>query len=541
MTSDFRPEPTLRTYLLILRQRKWWVIGVAVLSLSVSLALSFVESKQYSATAHLLVQPSSEAMALGSQLPVTQADVQTELQLVTSAAVKQAVYHELRNQPSVSAAEVAQTNVIAITATSTIPARSALIANAYARAFVAYHRSVTVANLTAAEEQLRAQISSLAKQIKSLQSGANSASAVTALLSQEAVLKEQISQLQVNGAVALGDIELITPAQVPTSPSSPNPTRNGLLGLAAGLILGLGVAFLRDNLDDALSSKEAAEHLGGAPVLGMIPTVTSWKRIGQPLLVSTADPLAPAAEAYRSLRTSLQFARQERDIRTILVTSPAAAEGKTTTLANLGAVFSQAGDRVVLVSCDLRRPRLGGFFDLDEHIGLTAVLLGEVALQDALRPVNDQGSLWVLGSGPIPPNPAELLGGSSAREIFANLRENFDLVLIDSPPILPVTDAAVLSKDTDATLLVVAATQTRQGDLRRAAEKLSQVNAAIVGIVMNEVTKQDGYGYGYGYGSYKPDRAFPSGVQRTNSKASARHANGKTAIQASSFDHHDPA
>jgi capsular exopolysaccharide synthesis family protein len=298
--------------------------------------------------------------------------------------------------------------------------------------------------------------------------------------------------------VTTGGVEFVTPAQPPSSPSAPKPIQDGALGLTAGLILGLAWAFVRESFDDALTSKEATEQLSGSPVLAMVPMVASWKRREQPLVVSISQPLSPAAEAYRSLRTSLQFIRQERELRTILVTSPAATEGKTSTIANLGAVFAHAGERVLLVSCDLRRPRLGKFFGLAEQAGLTSVLMGRGQLAAAVQRVND--TMWLLGSGPVPPNPAELLSGSQTRQLFAALRADFDLVLIDSPPVLPVTDAAVLSNYVDGTLLVVAAGQTKRVELQRAAEKLAQVNAPVVGIVLNEVTRQSGYGYGYGNG-----------------------------------------
>ncbi len=537
MTTGIGAEPGLRSYALVVRRRKWWVIGLGLAGLGISVAISVTSANQYSATAQVLVQPSGGSAALGAApQPVTPIQVQTSLLLVSSAPVKQAVFRQLGTEPAVSAAQVAQTNIIAITAISTAPARAALIANTYAREFIKHQRTVAFRELTAAELQLRAQIRSLRKQIKTLRAATGAASEVAALLNQQAVLKEQLAQMQVNGTVTTGGLSLVTPAQAPASPSAPKPRRDGLLGLAAGLILGLGAAFLRDNLDDALNSKEAAEHIGGAPVLAAVPMVTSWKKRDKPLVVSIASPTSPAAEAYRSLRTSLQFARQEHDLQTILVTSPAAAEGKTSTLANLGAVFAQAGEQVVLVSCDLRRPRLGKFFALDEEIGLTTMMLGQHSLEQAVQPVHGHQGLWVLGAGPLPPNPAELLNGTQAREAFAALRKGFDLVLIDSPPLLPVTDAVVLSKEADGVLLIVAAGQTRRGDLHRAAEKLAQVNAPVLGLVLNEVTRQGGNGYSnaysYGYGTYVaagPDRP------RTNVPV---HANGNGSVPASVISKH---
>ncbi len=529
MTSEFGSDPTLRSYAHLVRKRKWWVIAFALVGLAVSLAISFLEAKEYSATAQVLVQPSSQTGALGTtQQPVTPTQVQTMLQLVTSAPVTSAVRRTLGSAPAVTAAEVAQTNVIGITAVSTSPARSALIANAYAQAFIKTQRTTALSNLTSAETQIRSQIRSVGKQIRQLQRTKGTASELTALTNQQAVLREQLSQMQVGGAGSTSGLTLVTPAQAPASPSSPKPMQNGLLGLAAGLILGLAAAFLRESFDDAVNSKEMAEEFGGASVIAAVPMVNSWKKRDKPLVVSLARPMSPAAEAYRSLRTSLQFARQDGDVRMVLVTSPAAAEGKSTTLANLGAMFAQAGERVVLVSCDLRKPRLGKFFGVDEGQGLTTAILGEQRLEDLIKPLPGDTNLWLLPSGEPPPNPAELLNGKRVQQVFATLRELFDLVLIDSPPVLPVTDAVVLSKDADATLLVVAAGQTSRGDLQRAAEKLKQVQARVTGIVLNETSRQgSAYGYRYGYGgTYVSDLAIPHVPAQTNGSAAASHRGG---------------
>jgi len=521
--TEFGTEPSFRTYLHILRQRKWWVGSIAMLGLAASLAFSFTAHKQYSATAQLLVQPSVETSGLSVvQEPVTQTDVETELQLVTSAPVQQAVRNRLKSTPAVSASEVGQTDVMAITATSGTPSQASLIANLYATAFVQYQQEVASHSLATAEAQVSTQISSIEKQVSSLH-GNTTSPAATALLNQEAVLKEQLAQMQVSGSVDTGAVALVTPAQAPASPSSPKPAQDALLGLAAGLTLGLAAAFLRDSLDDRLTSKEATEHAGGAPVLAMTPAVPSFRR-SAPLVVTVTEPNSPAAESYRSLRTSLQFARQERQLSSLLVTSPGVSEGKTSTLANLGVVFAQAGERVLLVSCDLRRPRIGAFFGLDEQAGLTSVLLDERTLEEAILPVPGIDRLSLLPAGPVPPNPAELLGSPRVLDIFTRLRDQYDLVLIDSPPVLPVTDAAILSRQTDATLMLAAAGQTRRADLHRAVEKLDQVGATILGTVLNKVTRQTGRYYGYTY-TYK---AYQAGAQAV---AQAGHPNGNSKIK----------
>jgi polysaccharide biosynthesis transport protein len=494
-------EPTLRTYLMVLRRRRWWVAAITVLGLGAALALALTSAKKYTSTAQLLVQSVGVNQALSAaQTQVTPTDVQTELQLVTSAEVQKAVRAKLGSAPPVAAAEVGQTNVIAVTAVSTSPARAALIANTYAKAFVASVTASTISNLTAAENQLNSQINSITGQIRHLDPTADAAQ-LSALSNQEGVLKQQLAQLQVAGAVASSGLQFVTPAQAPSSPSSPKPVQDALIGLLIGLVAGIGAAFLRDSLDDTLNSTESVERVSGAPVLAAVPLVPSWKKRESPMVVTVTDPTSPEAEAYRSLRTSLQFARQTRKLRTILVTSPSAAEGKTATLANLGAVFAQAGERVVLVSCDLRRPRLSQFFESEDPAELMSVLLGQQSLDDALRPVPGNDRLWTLGAWAVSPNPTELLSGERMREVLTALEQRFDLVLIDSPPVLPVSDAVILTAYADAVILVVAAGQTRRNELKRTIERFAQTNAPVLGMVLNKVARQNGYGeYGHTYG-----------------------------------------
>ncbi len=289
------------------------------------------------------------------------------------------------------------------------------------------------------------------------------------------------------------------------------------------------MAFLRDSLDDRLTSKEAAELAAGAPVLAATPLVTSWRRQKQPLVVAVTDPTSAAAESYRPTpRDPLQLARQGQQLRSIVVTSPGVSEGKTSALANLGVVFAQAGERVVLVSCDLRRPRIGEFFGLSEQAGLTCVLLGQRTLMQAVLPVPGFDRLSLLPAGPVPSNPAEMLSSADAENMFAQLRDHFDLVLIDSPPVLPVTDAAILSRYADATLMLAAAGQTRRADLHRAVERLDQVRTAILGIVLNKVTRQTGryYGYAYGYKAYSSEGTAPRGGASISTGAARCKATG---------------
>jgi capsular exopolysaccharide synthesis family protein len=509
------PEATFGTYLAVLRRRKWWVISFTLLGLVASLGYSLIQPKAYSATAQLLVKPENASITNGATpQAITPTDVLTELQLVTSAPVKAAVGRKLGSVPSISVAEVGQTNVIAVTGTAANPAHAASIANAYANAFVTYQRSAAIDNLTAAETQLSQQISTIDAQAKSLESNPAAAAQVTALLTQEAALKEQLAQLQVSGAVTTGGVQVVTPATAPSAPSSPKPSRNAVLGFILGLLFGIGVAFVVEHLDDTVYEKEELERLvPGTRVLALIPMVGSWKNKGRTFVVTRSEPNSIASEAYRSLRTSLQFIAHETKAKVMLVTSPTESEGKTTTVANLGVVLANAGERVAIVSCDLRHPRVGSFLGLNEQVGLTAVLLGQRSLDEVLQAVPGVKGLSMLATGERPSDPTGVLSSDRLAGVLDDLRQQFDVVLVDSPPVLPVTDAAILAQAVDATLLVVAAEQTRRKDLRRAIEALSLVQATVVGVVLNEVTMSTGYGYGKrsGYSSYAPTAAATNG------------------------------
>jgi capsular exopolysaccharide synthesis family protein len=514
-------EANLRTYVQVIRRRFLWLLAVVVLSVAVAVALVALQKKEYSAPAQLLVQPASGAVPIsGAQQTITATDVLTELQLITSGPVKGQVIAKLGFAPKISAAEVGQTNEINLTATARTPALAAKVANTYAQTFVAYQRTSAVNAIIAAEQQLQLQITALDAQLKPLEVGASPSAGTTAtiaaLAGQEAVLKEQLAQLQVAAAETPGGVEVVSPASPPTSPSSPKPVRDIGIALVIGLLLGLGAEFVVEYFDDKVYTKDEAERIGDVQVLAIVPRVKSWTRPKRPMLITEIDPFSPVTEAYRSLRTALEFAGHDTPLKTILITSASGAEGKTSTVANLGVVLANAGERVVIVSCDLRRPRMGAFLGLSETPGFTSVLLGHEELKDALQPVANTPGLSLLGTGPIPPRPAEMLGSDKAADIFQRLATDFETVLIDSPPLLPVADPLVLSGYADAVLTVVMVGLTTRAELERASELLAQVDARQTGIVLNRATRrsantsQYGYGYKYRY-SPQPAEAIPDG------------------------------
>lgn len=322
---------------------------------------------------------------------------------------------------------------------------------------------------------------------------------------QFAALVDELERPQ-DGRAAPVKVSVVQPAQLPTSPTSPRPALNLALGLLVGLAIGAGWAVLRETLDTSVSSPEQAEELVGAPMLGAVSFDGDASK--SPLIVQV-DPMSPRAESFRTLRTNLQFVDIEHQLRSVVLTSSVPGEGKSTTACNLALSLAQAGVRVVLIEGDLRRPRVADYMGLEGAVGLTSVLLGRVDLEDALQPWGD-GTLQVLASGPLPPNPSELLGSHGMDELLRRVEGMVDVVIIDAPPLLPVTDAAILGRMTSGVLVIVASNRTSREQLKRATESVRAVGATVLGVVLNMVPTKGpdayAYGYGYGYGGYYDDK-----------------------------------
>lgn len=299
-------------------------------------------------------------------------------------------------------------------------------------------------------------------------------------------------------------LTVIDNASQPQGPVSPDPIRNALLAVFLGLILGIAAAIVRELSDTSVKSVDDLAAIK-APLLATIAFDSSTKNI--PLITSLGSH-APRVEAFRVLRTNLQFVDVDREDKVFVVSSAVPSEGKTSTSTNLAIALSQAGQRTLLVEGDLRRPRASQQLGLDNAVGVTTVLLGQVTLDDAIQK-HSASDLHVLASGPIPPNPAELIQSRAMTELLNEARSIYDIVIIDAPPLLPVTDAALFAAQSDGALVVVRYGKTTKEQLSQVVDRLQQVDAAPVGVVMNMVPPRNsrtGYGYGYGYG-YAPDSA----------------------------------
>jgi succinoglycan biosynthesis transport protein ExoP len=489
-----------------------------VLAVLASVGYCKLQKPEYTGTAQLLLTPQLSTTILQATDPssnlsnsVATVDVPTDTQVIESFSVMRSVAAKVRNPPKVTVGQVGTTNVVKISTISTSARVAADAANAYANSYLTVQQNQSVSSLASASKLVSTHIAAVNLQIIKLDDQVATAtgsgavaleSQITPLEAQLSTYQQELAQYNFYASLNTGGGQIITPAAVPTSPSSPKTLEDAIISGFLGLLVGLGVVLLLEYFDDRIRTKQELESIvTGVTTLGIIPVIPMWKDKKSTMLTTVEQPHSGAAEAYRSLRTAIQFVGMDRPTHLVQFTSPTAADGKTTTLANTAVTLSQAGLRVVVVCCDLRRPRIHEFFELSNEVGFTSVLLGDTPLADAIQDVPACPGLHLLASGPKPPNPSELLGSPKARRLLESLAADHDIVLVDSPPVLPVTDPTVLAGIVDAVVLVISmGTSTRSG-VTAALENLRSVNAPLVGVVLNRVPQADLYTYyRYSYG-----------------------------------------
>ena len=306
------------------------------------------------------------------------------------------------------------------------------------------------------------------------------------------------------------NISIIETASIPTVPTSPNIPRVMAIAVFLAICLGVGLAFLLERLDNTFTKPDQLEQHLGLTFLGAIPLleapVASDQSSNARALVSLDSARSSGAEAYRALRTNILLSSADLQPQVLLVTSPGKSEGKTSTAANLAAVMAQAGNRVLLVDCDLRKPKLHKMFGLDRNQGLSNLLVNRTLESDAFIRKTAQPNLVVITCGPIPPNPSELLGSKRMQAFVESMRQDYDRIILDSPPLMAATDALVLTPLVDGIVLIIKAGETTRQVAQRAVKQLKDVNARVTGVVLNEImVGRNGnyyYDYYYHYGSY---------------------------------------
>ena len=323
----------------------------------------------------------------------------------------------------------------------------------------------------------------------------------------------------------LVDLSVVDQATVPDSPSSPRTLLNLALGLVIGAALGVAYALLKTVLDTRIRRREDIERITDAPVLGAVAEDKAAEE--QPLLTLDSSAWGHRAESYRQLRTHLKFTNVDGGTQTVVVTSAVPGEGKTTTATNLAVMIAESGARVLIVDADLRRPRVAKTLGVEGAVGLSTILSGQIDVEDAVQVWGESAELDVIASGEIPPNPSELLGSEAMGRLLEWAKENYDIVLLDAPPMQPVTDPTVLAAQCSGVVLVCRVDGYNHRDqLRGALETIESSGARLLGLVLTRVPmKRSGYQY-YGY---QPDSAEPTSTRRgRRGETSRRQRNGMT-------------
>lgn len=470
----------ISTYLRIIRKSRVAIAIITLVVLAASLGATLLMSPTYKATTQVFVsvQGSTSTSELLQGSNFAQNRVKSYTAMVDVPEVLDKVIAELNLRTttadlaeSVTASSPLNTSLIDIAATSGNPQQAAQVANSVARYF-----SDVVTEFERPED----------------------------------------------GGTSPVKLTVVRAATVPLGPDSPNLKLNLALGLLVGLALGVGYAVLREVLDTGVRSDADVAEVTSASVVAHVPLS---KDPAAPRLAVQDAPLSSRAESYRRLRTNLQFLELAEGRRSIVVTSSLPGEGKSTTTANLALALADAGRSVVLVDADLRKPSIARYFDLEGAVGLTTVLIGEAEVDDVLQPWGD-GKLQLLASGEVPPNPSEILGSDAMVRLLDELSSRFDVVLIDSPPLLPVTDAAVLGRVAGGVLVVASTMNVHKAQLKQALTQLEAVGVRVLGVALNRVPATgDG---GYYYGEYRQTHEGTTSVSGGSSSDGGESTDGRT-------------
>jgi len=518
----------LRQYLITIWRWKWLILATVLIAVLGSYIASRAATPLYRTTTTLMVgqatqnpDPNSSDLRTGQDLAHTYVELARHYPILQGALGSLGLKMNLTDLADrVTASVIPNTQLMEISVVDSNPQRAKALADAITKQLILLSPSTTGASDQAQKNFINGQLVELQREIQDAQQQVNTLTQQRNVSSSRDLI--DLYEKQINGLEAnisnwqntysrllasiqgsnVNSLSVIEEATIPTKPFSPNILINVLLAAFIGLGLGVSAAFLIDYLDDTIKDKEEASAVSQLPVLGLIPRIDGSDYPEK--LVAEHQPLSPTVETFRTLRTNMQYASIDRPLRTVVITSPSPSDGKSLTIANLAVVLAQSDRKVILVDTDLRRPIQHMIFGLANLQGLVDALLN-------IDPVSSEGpeksngeevkqsrsriqtylletqvkNLRLLPSGPLPPNPAELLGSERMNSLIEALREEADIVLFDSPPILAVTDAVILGTRVDGVVLVFNAGRTRASDAHRAVEELHHVRANVFGVVLN--------------------------------------------------------
>lgn len=509
-------------FLEVLRRRITIVIACLVLVPGIALAYTATQPKKYSASASILLEDAgfenSVVSNVSAPTPSAQ-DIATEIDTTVTVASLPTIAKNTAAKvgQGVTAGEIASGTTVApagsgkvltVTSTDTKPRRAAQIATAYAGEFVAFERSMLRARVLKARDNLARQAVQTEAQYRSLIQRSTGSQADKAAA---AALRKRLSDLQSRegdltalAAVQTGNATVVQPATAPGSPTSPNPLRNVIAGIGLGLLLGVGLAVLFELLDRRLTKPEDVESLFGRPIVGAIPHSSA-------LASSEPKALPPGdRESFRMLQTKMSYFNDDRPVKSVVVTSAASGDGKSTVAWNVAAAAAEAGGRVLLLEADLRNPNLASRFDIAVDKGLSDVLASRSELTDVVHhvPVGGHGHnghrvtsfMDVVFAGRRPANPSQLIESRRMLELIRGCQLAYDLVVIDTPPPSIVSDAIPIIKLASGVLVVTRLRKSTRTEVSHLRDQLRNLNAVTLGVVINSTETGDGY-YGATYGA----------------------------------------
>ena len=505
MESQVEERPTAELfgeYANLLWRWSWLLLSWTIIAAGSAYYFSYRQVPVYESSTLVMINaaPSTASANYGSVV-TSQQLVETYAQIMTTQPVLDGVMQQLGLAEllleSIQVEPSQNTQLLTVIVQDTDPLRAAAIANTLVAVFIAQVQQDQTARYADSKLNLEDQMAAVQQQIQTTTASltaladtpenqvrrSNLQISLTQYQNSYSYLLQSYSQLRLAEAQSTSTVIQKDPAVSNPIPVRPLPLRNALLAAVVGLMLAGGLILLIEYLDDTIRDPQEITRKWGVPILGMI---TRYRSNGSPL-ITLKQPRSPVSEAFRSLRTNLEYAAVDSPLKTILVTSPSPQDGKTTIVSNLACVIAQGDRSVVVVDADLRRPQVHRFFQLFNRLGLSNQLIrpqdrSDFSLQDTELP-----GLKVVTSGRLPPDPSELLGSNKMQEMLASLTAQFDCVIIDSPPALMVTDAVVLSTRVSGVILVVKPSVTKRAELQHVIEQIKHVNARILGVVVNDV------------------------------------------------------
>jgi non-specific protein-tyrosine kinase len=532
----------IKQYAALVWRWAWLIILGAVIAGGIAYIVSINTTPVYATSARLLIDeaPGSSAGNDYSQILLEQKLAQTYVEIINTRQVREATIEQLglpltqgQLGSMVSVSSVPETQLLTIRVEDTDPERAALIANTIGAVFIQQNQerenlryAEPLSNWQSRLDELALQISEIETEIAPLVNTEDAAESV-ALSRLETRLNEariqyteafnNLNDLQISQAKESSNLIQIEEAQPNSIPIRPRTSTNTLLAIVVGAMLAIGIVFLIEYLDDTIKSPQDIAADTDLSTLGTIAVIRSDTPDDR--LITHRTPRDPISEAYRVLRTNLSFSAVDDNLHTVLVTSSSPSEGKSTSAANLGVVIAQTGKRVIIVDSDLRRPVQHKIFGVTNNQGLTtAILDNRTPVSYHIQPTKIP-DLQVMPSGPIPPNPAELLNSQRMEQVLAELKTIADVVIFDTPPVLSVADASILASKTDGVLLVAEAKGTKRHALMESVNRLRASNAHIFGVVVNKFDPgRSGYYYKYQYYYYTSTKEYAQNPRRKNGR-----------------------